>query len=191
MTVGKRRVSEAVHIERGEENDLMAKQDPKQRFRFDVPSQDTSVLEWMKAQAHPSMSLRMLIKEDAARNGFTDVTCRSVDPAPKRGRPSESVKQAAAYSAVPVSVSEPPVRQAAAKGAQNAVPAVQKEPKAEFSPQIPAAPVCSGDDEGAVSSHSEESAPAVSIEDLFSGGAVSSKQRPMSAAAMGLLSDDE
>ena len=58
------------------------------RYRFAVPTQDASVHEWLESQMNMSMSLRLLIKEDIMRNGCTDMTCRTVEQIPKRGRPS-------------------------------------------------------------------------------------------------------
>ena len=50
---------------------------PCSRFRISVPDNDKLVLEWIDAQVSISSSIRMLIKEDVARNGMGDVTCRS------------------------------------------------------------------------------------------------------------------
>ena len=58
------------------------------RYRFAVPTQDASVHAWLESQMNMSMSLRLLIKEDIMRNGCTDMTCRTVEQIPKRGRPS-------------------------------------------------------------------------------------------------------
>lgn len=63
---------------------------PAIRYRFTVPAEDTSVQDWLNAQIHLSMSLRLLIKEDIIRNGCTDVTCRSVEQSGKRGRPTNA-----------------------------------------------------------------------------------------------------
>lgn len=64
------------------------KEPPAMRYRLKVPESDASVIAWMDAQSELSISLRLLIKEDIIRNGFTDVTCRPVGQLPKRGRPS-------------------------------------------------------------------------------------------------------
>ena len=45
------------------------------RYRLNVPPEDESVLQWLKEQKHPSISLRLLIKEDIQRNGFVDQQC--------------------------------------------------------------------------------------------------------------------
>lgn len=60
------------------------------RYRLSVPNADTSTLEWLKAQLNISASIRVLIREDIQQNGFTDVTCRTVEQGPKRGRPSNA-----------------------------------------------------------------------------------------------------
>lgn len=49
------------------------------RYRLSVPDRDTAVREWIAAQDHLSMSLRLLIKEDIQRNGLADVTCRMIE----------------------------------------------------------------------------------------------------------------
>ena len=66
------------------------KEPPAMRYRLKVPESDASVIAWMDAQSELSISLRLLIKEDIIRNGFTDVTCRPVGQLPKRGRPSNA-----------------------------------------------------------------------------------------------------
>lgn len=53
------------------------------RYRFSVPEQDAAVHEWIKNQLNVSMSLRMLIKEDVNKNGYSDVTCRVVREIPR------------------------------------------------------------------------------------------------------------
>lgn len=60
------------------------------RYRFQVPSEDVTVQEWLAAQINVSTSLRQLIREDIQRNGFTDVTCRAVEQGAKRGRPTNA-----------------------------------------------------------------------------------------------------
>lgn len=57
--------------------------EPGIRYRFSVPEQDTAVHEWIKNQLNVSMSLRMLIKDDVNRNGYSDLTCRVTREIPK------------------------------------------------------------------------------------------------------------
>ena len=45
------------------------------QLRFTVPDADTVVFEWIKSQHNLSNSLRTLIKQFIATNGFTDSTC--------------------------------------------------------------------------------------------------------------------
>lgn len=86
------------------------KEDALLRFRLNVPVQDESVVEWIRSQAHLSMSLRLLIKEDISRNGMSDVTCRSVTV--RKARTSEpkaedSVLKEETHSPAPVKRTEP------------------------------------------------------------------------------------
>lgn len=64
-------------------------QDAK-RYRFQVPAADESVQAWLASQINISSSLRLLIREDIQKNGFSDVTCRAVEQGPKRGRPTNA-----------------------------------------------------------------------------------------------------
>ena len=50
--------------------------EPGVRYRISVPEQDVGVHEWIRNQLNLSMSVRMLIKDDIHRNGYSDVTCR-------------------------------------------------------------------------------------------------------------------
>ncbi|MGY4541369.1 hypothetical protein ACVWY0_001278 [Arthrobacter sp. UYNi723] len=69
-----------------------AKQQP-QRFRVSVPAADEAVLAWMDLQDNPSLSMRMLIRENIERNGYVDVINRPVVQLPKRGRPAGSEEE--------------------------------------------------------------------------------------------------
>jgi hypothetical protein len=66
-----------------------AKQQP-QRFRVSVPVADEAVFAWMDLQDNPSLSVRMLIRENIERNGYVDVINKPVAQLPKRGRPPGS-----------------------------------------------------------------------------------------------------
>jgi hypothetical protein len=57
--------------------------EPGIRYRISVPEQDAGVHEWIRNQLNLSMSLRMLIKDDIHRNGYSDVTCRVERELPK------------------------------------------------------------------------------------------------------------
>ena len=74
--------------QKGETDGMPRPKEDVIRYRFAVPTQDASVHEWLESQMNMSMSLRLLIKEDIMRNGCTDMTCRTVEQIPKRGRPS-------------------------------------------------------------------------------------------------------
>lgn len=71
-----------------------------QRFRVSVPAADEAVLAWMALQDNPSLSMRMLIRENIERNGYIDVVNRPVVQLPKRGRPLGS-EEDQAVEAVP------------------------------------------------------------------------------------------
>lgn len=168
------------------------------RYRLNVPPEDESVLQWLEKQKHPSISLRLLIKEDIQRNGFVDVTCRSVEPAVRRSRDSEfaedrpkrrtrrTTKKAAetVVPAVPeqvIEVPQEPVRH------EPAAP-VQAEQKAQVELRQPA--------ESEVFPKTAQAAPKApgnpsSITSLFAGGSAASSRQPLSAASMGLLDMDD
>lgn len=57
------------------------------RIRLTVPQADQSVLEWLDQQDDTSASMRALIRESIARDGYVDVINRPVEQQPKRGRP--------------------------------------------------------------------------------------------------------
>lgn len=168
------------------------------RYRLNVPPEDESVLQWLKEQKHPSISLRLLIKEDIQRNGFVDVTCRSVEPAVRRSRDSEfaedrpkrrtrrTTKKAAetVVPAVPEQVIEVPQEPAR----HDPAAPVQAEKKAQAELRQPA--------ESEVFPKTAQAAPTApdnpsSITSLFAGGSAASSRQPLSAASMGLLDMDE
>lgn len=60
------------------------------RFRVSVPVADEAVVAWMELQDNPSLSVRMLIRENIERHGFVDVVNRPVAQLPKRGRPASA-----------------------------------------------------------------------------------------------------
>lgn len=49
------------------------------RYRLSVPVMDTSVQKWLDAQINLSISIRHLIRDDIAKHGYTDITCRDVE----------------------------------------------------------------------------------------------------------------
>ena len=168
------------------------------RYRLNVPPEDESVLQWLKEQKHPSISLRLLIKEDIQRNGFVDVTCRSVEPAVRRSRDSEfaedrpkrrtrrTTKKAAetVVPAVPEQVIEVPQEPAR----HDTAAPVQAEQKAQVELRQPA--------ESEVFPKTAQAAPKApdnpsSITSLFAGGSAASSRQPLSAASMGLLDMDD
>lgn len=165
------------------------------RYRLNVPPEDESVLQWLKEQKHPSISLRLLIKEDIQRNGFVDVTCRSVEPAVRRSRDSEfaedrpkrrtrrTTKKAAetVVPAVPEQVIEVPQEPAR----HDTAAPVQAEQKAQVELRQPA------ESEVFPKTAPKASDNPSSITSLFAGGSAASSRQPLSAASMGLLDMDE
>lgn len=57
------------------------------RFRWTVPPADESVLRWVELQDNVSVSLRLLVREFIAREGYVDPMNRPVEQQPRRGRP--------------------------------------------------------------------------------------------------------
>lgn len=162
------------------------------RYRLNVPPEDESVLQWLKEQKHPSISLRLLIKEDIQRNGFVDVTCRSVEPAVRRSRDSEFAEDRPKRR----------TRRTTKKAAETVVPAVPEqviEVPQEPARHDTAAPVQAEQKaqvESEVFSKTAQAAPKApgnpsSITSLFAGGSAASSRQPLSAASMGLLDMDE
>lgn len=92
-----------------------AKQQP-QRFRVSVPAADEAVLAWMDLQDNPSLSVRMLIRENIERNGYVDVINKPVAQLPKRGRPAGTEEETAEPADTAHAAAAPvlPVRQPAA-----------------------------------------------------------------------------
>jgi len=68
------------------------------RYTFRTPTVDVSTIEWWQAQDDPSLSLRMLIREDIRTHGVTDTANRRVEPAtttPARLVPVQTVESPA------------------------------------------------------------------------------------------------
>lgn len=64
----------------------MAQQSGEPRkVRWTVPAVDTSVIAWLDAQAKPTQSLRLLVREAVQRHGYTDVVYQPVEQLPRRG----------------------------------------------------------------------------------------------------------
>lgn len=58
----------------------MAEVPSTRKVQITVPAADTSVTEWLDLQYSPSESIRRLIREAVAREGFVDVANRPVRP---------------------------------------------------------------------------------------------------------------
>lgn len=69
-----------------------------ERRRLSFPSTDTTVRDWLSAQSDPSASMRLIIRDTVAREGYSDVMCRRVEQQPQRGRPRVTATVAAATS---------------------------------------------------------------------------------------------
>jgi hypothetical protein len=59
---------------------------PSRRFRWTVPPADESVLRWVELQDNVSLSLRLLVREFIAREGYVDPMNRPVEHQPRRDR---------------------------------------------------------------------------------------------------------
>ena len=91
----------------------MAETPSTRKVQITVPAADTSVIEWIELQYSSSESIRRLIREAIAREGFVDVANRPVRPPAqpvhigedlsfeRDARPAEPVK------AEPVSIDDP------------------------------------------------------------------------------------
>lgn len=77
-----------------------------ERRRLSFPSTDTTVRDWLSAQSDPSASMRLIIRDTVAREGYSDVMCRRVEQQPQRGRP----RAAATMTATGAGQSENEVR---------------------------------------------------------------------------------
>lgn len=67
-----------------------------ERRRLSFPSTDTTVRDWLSAQSDPSASMRLIIRDTVAREGYSDVMCRRVEQQPQRGRPRATATVGAA-----------------------------------------------------------------------------------------------
>lgn len=110
------------------------------RYRLQVPAADESVQKWLAAQINISNSLRLLIREDIQKNGFTDMTCRSVEQGPKRGRPTNAELERRAEEELVEKDVDDEVKNDANNGTDEVVnksgqTAVEEKPKA--TPQTP------------------------------------------------------
>lgn len=58
-----------------------------ERKRISIPKADESVLAWWDEQKDPALSVRLLIRGEIERSGYTDTAYRPVAQLPRRGRP--------------------------------------------------------------------------------------------------------
>ena len=92
----------------------MAEAPTTRKVQLSVPTADTTVAEWLDLQYSASESIRRLIRESVAREGFTDVANRPVRP------PANPVYVAESFPAdVEEPAEEPPAPKAAAKTAKS------------------------------------------------------------------------
>lgn len=157
------------------------KEPPAMRYRLKVPESDASVIAWMDAQSELSISLRLLIKEDIIRNGFTDVTCRPVGQLPKRGRPSNA--EVELRESVPVmddDVEEVKPQKVIKPKAQTKTDVVTDEVELETQVETIVKPKIA---DAATESREDM------ITSMLSGGSRAVRPKA-SAASMGLLNDD-
>lgn len=65
----------------------IAADDNSERKRISIPKADDSVLAWWEVQKDSGLSVRLLIRNEIERNGYTDAAFRPVAQLPRRGRP--------------------------------------------------------------------------------------------------------
>lgn len=106
----------------------MAEAPTTREVQLSVPTADTTVAEWLDLQYSASESIRRLIRESVAREGFTDVANRPVRP------PANPVYVAESF---PADVEEPAAPKATAR---KAAPKATKSPASEASAPEDAAP---------------------------------------------------
>ena len=58
-----------------------------ERKRISIPKADESVLAWWDEQKDSGLSVRLLIRNEIERSGYTDTAFRPVAQLPRRGRP--------------------------------------------------------------------------------------------------------
>lgn len=63
------------------------------RPRFSIPAADTSTSRWWLLQDDPGTSVRMLIRDEIERNGYTDYVNRPVEQKPRPGRPPKTASR--------------------------------------------------------------------------------------------------
>lgn len=84
-------------VRRKEKNEnFMAEKTSRRYVKLSIPLADTTVIEWLNNQESMSDSIRMLIRDDVAKNGYGDLFCREIIPGAKRGRPTNAELQARA-----------------------------------------------------------------------------------------------
>ena len=116
-------VYEAFHIQKRERGSAVVTkntaEETSERKRISIPKADESVLEWWTTQHDPGLSIRLLIRNEIERSGYSDVAYRPVAQLPRRGRPpvSEGVEDepqeagtptAAPAPAAPISIERAP-----------------------------------------------------------------------------------
>lgn len=90
---------------------MAAKRKPEpRRARLTVPAVDESVLAWLDLQDDASASMRMLVRESIARDGYIDVINKPIDQLPRRGRPpqGEAEEQSSSPQSEPQVADEKP-----------------------------------------------------------------------------------
>lgn len=87
----------------------MAEKGSRRYVKLSIPLADETVINWLNNQESMSDSIRMLIRDDVAKNGYGDLFCREVVPGAKRGRPTNAELQARAeQESVSVPVAQAP-----------------------------------------------------------------------------------
>lgn len=109
------------------------RQEPLRR-RISIPQVDTSTQQWWEAQDDPSVSIRLLIREEIEKNGYVDKLNHPVEQQPRRGRPP------AAASASGQAFDDDAGSADGTESTQSAASTAQPEPKAPAKKASPAKP---------------------------------------------------
>lgn len=101
--------------------------DMVKRFRFSVPKEDISVLEWIDKQNNLGISLRMLIGDAIERAGYADYMCRQRVPNSKKALSDVQTR--------PVEI--PTVYTGASQSIQREEPKLERQPEPRVVKQEP------------------------------------------------------
>lgn len=109
------------------------------RYRFSVPEDDVSVVQWLKNQNNISSSLRTLVRDAIRSTGMQDVTCVPVEQYAKRGRPSNAellAREAEKHEPEPETVVETEVQETIPEPVEIPKPAERQPERPQAAPPV-------------------------------------------------------